>query len=85
LAISGFCLQKAERVMLDDIKKSLRAADKLRASMDAAEYKHFAFDLIFVKYASDLSPSARTNWNTMITMAKSTSSIVFITYLNWHC
>ena len=40
--------------MLDDIKKTLwAAADKLRASMDAAEYKHLVLGLIFLKYISD--------------------------------
>ena len=29
------------------------AADKLRANMDAAEYKHVVFGLIFLKYVSD--------------------------------
>jgi len=39
--------------MLDDIKKTLWAtADKLRANMDAAEYKHLVLGLIFVKYIS---------------------------------
>jgi type I restriction enzyme M protein len=46
-------------IMLDDIKRTLwAAADKLRANMDAAEYKHLALGLIFVKYVSD-SFSAR--------------------------
>jgi hypothetical protein len=36
--------------MMDDIKKTLWAtADKLRANMDAAEYKHLVLGLIFVK------------------------------------
>lgn len=40
--------------MLDDIKKTLWAtADKLRANMDAAEYKHLVLGLIFVKYIAD--------------------------------
>lgn len=40
--------------MLDDIKKALwAAADKLRANMDAAEYKHLVLGLIFIKYISD--------------------------------
>ena len=40
--------------MLDDIKKTLwAAADKLRANMDAAEYKHLVLGLIFLKYVSD--------------------------------
>ncbi len=40
--------------MLEDIKKALWAtADKLRANMDAAEYKHLVLGLIFIKYISD--------------------------------
>lgn len=40
--------------MLEDIKKTLWAtADKLRANMDAAEYKHLVLGLIFIKYISD--------------------------------
>jgi type I restriction enzyme M protein len=36
--------------MLDDIKKTLWAtADKLRANMDAGEYKHLLLGLNFVK------------------------------------
>src|SRR5690625_3267470 len=30
-----------------------KAADKLRGSMDASEYKHVALGLIFLKYVSD--------------------------------
>lgn len=40
--------------MNQDLKKSLwAAADKLRSSMDAAEYKHIVLGLIFLKYISD--------------------------------
>ena len=40
--------------MGDDLKKKLWAsADKLRAQMDAAEYKHIVLGLIFLKYISD--------------------------------
>ena len=40
--------------MLDDIKKTLWAtADKLRANMDAAEYKHVVLGLVFLKYISE--------------------------------
>ncbi len=41
-------------LMINDIKKTLwAAADKLRANMDAAEYKHLVLGLIFLKYVSD--------------------------------
>ena len=47
--------------MLDDIKKTLWAtADKLRANMDAAEYKHLVLGLIFLKYISDTFDARRT-------------------------
>ncbi|MFA7438093.1 type I restriction-modification system subunit M [Castellaniella sp.] len=40
--------------MIEDIKKTLWAtADKLRANIDAAEYKHLVLGLIFLKYISD--------------------------------
>jgi type I restriction enzyme M protein len=46
--------------MLEDIKKTLWAtADKLRANMDAAEYKHLVLGLIFVKYVSDTFAARR--------------------------
>jgi type I restriction enzyme M protein len=46
--------------MLDDIKKPLwAAADKLRANMDAAEYKHLVLGLIFLKYISDTFAARR--------------------------
>jgi len=39
---------------IDDLKKTLWAtADKLRANMDAAEYKHIVLGLVFLKYISD--------------------------------
>lgn len=47
--------------MLDDIKRTLWAtADKLRANMDAAEYKHIVLGLIFLKYISDTFAARRT-------------------------
>lgn len=46
--------------MLDDIKKPLwAAADKLRANMDAAEYKHLVLGLIFLTYISDTFAARR--------------------------
>ncbi len=46
--------------MIDDIQKTLWAtADKLRANMDAAEYKHLVLGLIFVKYISDTFAARR--------------------------
>lgn len=46
--------------MIDTFKKTLWAtADKLRANMDAAEYKHLVLGLIFVKYISDTFAARR--------------------------
>lgn len=40
--------------MTNELKRTLwAAADKLRSSMDAAEYKHIVLGLIFLKYISD--------------------------------
>ena len=46
--------------MIEDIKRTLwAAADKLRANMDAAEYKHLVLGLIFLKYVSDTFSARR--------------------------
>ena len=46
--------------VFDDIKKTLWAtADKLRANIDAAEYKYVVLGLIFVKYISDTFAARR--------------------------
>lgn len=46
--------------MPTDIKLALwKSADKLRAQMDAAEYKHIVLGLIFLKYISDTFESQR--------------------------
>ena len=48
--------------MIDDIKKTLWAtADKLRANMDAAEYKNLVLGLIFIKYISDSFEAHKTS------------------------
>ena len=54
--------------MLNDIKKTLWAtADKLRANMDAAEYKHLVLGLIFVKYISDTFAARRAELTQRLT------------------
>ncbi|WP_172151932.1 class I SAM-dependent DNA methyltransferase [Pseudomonas tumuqii] len=46
---------------LQDLAKTLWAtADKMRANMDAAEYKHIVLGLIFLKYISDSFAGRRT-------------------------
>lgn len=45
---------KREQIAEEPMEKKLwKAADKLRKNMDAAEYKHVALGLIFLKYISD--------------------------------
>lgn len=47
--------------MLDAIKKTLwAAADKLRANMDVAEYKHLVRGRIFFTQVSDTFAARRT-------------------------
>lgn len=47
---------------LNDYRKTLWAtADKLRSNMDAAEYKHLALGLIFLKYISDAFMALRVD------------------------
>ena len=51
-----------------DIQKTLWAtADKLRANMDAAEYKHLVLGLIFVKYISDTFAARRAELTERLT------------------
>ena len=46
--------KKAKEIEEEPLEKKLwKAADKLRKNMDAAEYKHVALGLIFLKYISD--------------------------------
>jgi type I restriction enzyme M protein len=53
--------------MNQDLKKTLwAAADKLRSSMDAAEYKHIVLGLIFLKYISDAFDERRTELQTLL-------------------
>lgn len=47
-------MNSAEQQFLNDLDTKLwKAADKLRASLDAANYKHIVLGLIFLKYVSD--------------------------------
>jgi type I restriction enzyme M protein len=48
-------MAKKDKIEIEEpLKKKLwKAADKLRKNMDAAEYKHVALGLIFLKYISD--------------------------------
>ena len=47
-------MQSLEQKFLNDLDDKLcKAADKLRSSLDAANYKHIVLGLIFLKYVSD--------------------------------
>ena len=53
--------------MSADFKQTLwKAADKLRAQMDAAEYKHIVLGLIFLKYISDTFVKQQDNVKEMV-------------------
>jgi type I restriction enzyme M protein len=53
---------------LQELQKTLWAtADKLRANMDAAEYKHIVLGLIFLKYISDSFAGRRTELERKLT------------------
>ncbi|EPI8561756.1 type I restriction-modification system subunit M [Vibrio fluvialis] len=47
-------MNEQEQLFLKELESKLwKAADKLRASLDASQYKHAVLGLIFVKYVSD--------------------------------
>ncbi|WP_127957642.1 type I restriction-modification system subunit M [Serratia microhaemolytica] len=47
-------MNNSEQLFLNELEKKLwKAADKLRANMDAANYKHVVLGLLFLKYVSD--------------------------------
>ena len=47
-------MHSLEQKFLNDLDDKLwKAADKLRSSLDAANYKHIVLGLIFLKFASD--------------------------------
>jgi len=53
--------------MSQDFKQVLwKSADKLRAQMDAAEYKHIVLGLIFLKYISDTFVKQQENVRSMV-------------------
>ena len=53
--------------MSQDFKQVLwKSADKLRAQMDAAEYKHIVLGLIFLKYISDTFVKQQDNVRNMV-------------------
>lgn len=57
---------------IKDFKATLwAAADKLRAQMDAAEYKHLVLGLIFLKYISDSFTAHREKIREMVSDPKS--------------
>lgn len=47
-------MNNSEQQYLNELDAKLwKSADKLRSSMDAANYKHVILSLIFLKYVSD--------------------------------
>lgn len=56
--------KKGSGATLDFKAELWAAADALRGSMDAAEYKHVALSLIFLKYISDAFEEAHAKLET---------------------
>ena len=60
-------------------EKLWAAADKMRGHMDAAEYKHVALGLIFLKYISDrfeeLRAKGLADWRKSISLTSGTSML----------
>ena len=47
-------MKTTEQQFLDNLEKTLwTSADKLRSTLDAAQYKHTVLGLVFLKYVSD--------------------------------
>ncbi|WP_444943150.1 type I restriction-modification system subunit M [Microbulbifer sp. ZKSA006] len=59
-----------EQQFLNDLEKKLwNAADKLRSTLDAAQYKHTVLGLIFLKYVSDAFDIRRAELKQQLTNA----------------
>jgi hypothetical protein len=56
---NGACAVQDSAAKLGFEAKLWQAADALRNNMDAAEYKHVALGLIFLKYISDVRGETR--------------------------
>ena len=54
-------MEQLEQKFLNELDDKLwKAADKLRSSLDAANYKHIVLGLIFLKYVSDAFDERQT-------------------------
>lgn len=71
-------MNAAEQQFLNELDSKLwKAADKLRASLDAANYKHIVLGLIFLKYVSDAFEERQEDLRTLFT-TESDDNIYFI-------
>ena len=70
--------------MTEDIKTTLwKSADKLRAQMDAAEYKHIVLGLIFLKSISDKFGAQQEKIRQMVlTLLQIISSVKILMTIN---
>lgn len=68
----SFYKEKEEKIKKDLSfeDKLWKAADKLRGSMDASEYKHIVLGLIFLKYIS----ASFENWRSFLLVSSSDGS-----------
>ena len=61
-------MNKTEQQFLKELDdKVWKAADKLRSSLDAANYKHVVLGLIFLKYVSDAFEERQTELRGLFT------------------
>ena len=57
-------MKQTEQQFLNSLEKKLwNAADKLRSTLDAAQYKHAVLGLLFIKYVSDAFDLRREDQN----------------------
>lgn len=72
-------MNKTEQEFLNALDNKLwKAADKLRNSMDAANYKHVVLGLIFLKYVSDSFEERHNELRHLFTVDNSDDNIYFM-------
>ncbi len=69
-------MHSLEQKFLNDLDDKLwKAADKLRSSLDAANYKHIVLGLIFLKYVSDAFDERQSELKELFAQKTTTTSI----------
>ena len=69
-------MNSLEQKFLNDLDDKLwKAADKLRSSLDAANYKHIVLGLIFLKYVADAFDERQSELKDLFAQRMITTSI----------